>query len=61
MFIHPPWTVSNRYMITPVGPGLGAATQSDFVAFCFFAGASTCDPHPSAEQTLHDLVTYITQ
>ena len=23
-----PWTVSNRYMITPVGPGLGAATQS---------------------------------
>ena len=25
--LSPPWTVSNRYMITPVGPGLGAATQ----------------------------------
>ena len=24
----PPWTVSDRYMITPVGAGLGAATQS---------------------------------
>ena len=25
--LSPPWTVSNRYMITPVGAGLGAATQ----------------------------------
>ena len=26
--LNPPWTVNNRYMITPIGPGLGAATQS---------------------------------
>ena len=25
-----PWTVSNRYMITPVGPGLSAATQRPY-------------------------------
>ena len=30
--LSPPWTVSNRYMITPVGPGLVAATQREGAA-----------------------------
>ena len=31
--LNPPWTVNNRYMITPVGPGLGAASYPEDVPF----------------------------